>query len=96
MAFGAGVFIGEVTHDAELESSRDAAWNLGPDHVDAFLALRVNTSAEAVGAELIGGEFAFGELLRSVSEGLDVGANGGVVSGFYSVPVGLHGIPYQE
>jgi hypothetical protein len=83
-AFGEGVGdFGQIVH---LIGGEDATWDLRPNHVDAGLALGIDTAAEALGAELIIGQFAGDVAFGGFPELFDVLANGGVEIGFDFLP----------
>ncbi len=80
--FATAELVGDPGQLIHLRGGHRAARDLGADHVDAGLPLRVDTAAESLRAELVVVDLAGHPLFRVRTEQFDVGSNGCVVLGF--------------
>jgi hypothetical protein len=79
VAFAARALVGDGSHLPHLARGKQAARDLGADHLDAFLALAIDPAAKPERPEFVGGQLACEEVLGLRPEQFDVFANGPIV-----------------
>src|SRR6185295_15236374 len=79
VAFAAGALVGNLAELPHLDRRKQAARNLGADHLNAVLALSVDAAAEAIGPELVSGQLSCEEVLSLGAEQFDIRTDGAIV-----------------
>src|SRR5579883_3413722 len=82
MPFAAPKVVGDPGSLLHLARGQDAARYFGADHMNAWLALRIDTAPQPLRPELIVRDLARHPFLRMGPEQLDVGPNRGIVFSF--------------
>jgi len=79
VAFAARAIVGNRRHLPHLSRREQTAGDLGADHLNALLALSVDTAAQAKCPELVGCQLTREEVLSLGAEQFDIRANGAIV-----------------
>src|ERR1700686_2723082 len=88
MAFSSGKPVSHLSHMAHLCCSQQAAWDLGPDHLDTRLTLAVDAAPKPVGTELIVRQTAREERICLFAKEFDVSANRCIIFLLLNLKVG--------